>query len=64
MLRKAKILTTKEFASLLAVGDGEISDRPAPVIPAEHDGMNGGWIGMFEADSRARRKPIDPGCDT
>jgi hypothetical protein len=36
MPRKAKILTIKEFASLRAVGDSEISGRPAPVIPAEH----------------------------
>jgi hypothetical protein len=36
MPRKAKILTIKEFASLRAVGDSEISGRPAPVISAEH----------------------------
>jgi hypothetical protein len=36
MARESKILTIKEFTSLLAIRDAEINGRPAPLIPAEH----------------------------
>jgi hypothetical protein len=35
MTEEAKMLTIKEFASLLAIGNAGVND-PAPTIPTEH----------------------------
>jgi hypothetical protein len=58
MAAKSKVLTIKEFASLLTVGNARVND-PAPVIVAEHSAKL--IILGYIADLEGRLRMTTPG---